>query len=329
MLERLFLCCAFTAQICLQVTRILGESLKLFSEATRDVRWAIDAAAGDACYPASYRLSHSLMLLLVERASQLQPLKKTVLTQLVARQAARDNKQGQPLAHSQAAPAAAVADQERQLWEMQVQLLQQAEHAGTAALRLFGQQKQQLVQQAGDDAVELQAVLGMTNEAVSAVQQLLGKLPEIKDNLSDSIDAAEVASVLAALMQVRGRPGLGACGCVKRYARRLACLSQARSLQCRARHLRDQVYVWQPLFPTCDRHGRMLAFRVCLCMCPQAEGHYYSNLGLESFMAGHLYECPNGHLFVIGECGGAMQVCVDACVGAITCWLEHACVLTR
>jgi hypothetical protein len=25
-------------------------------------------------------------------------------------------------------------------------------------------------------------------------------------------------------------------------------------------------------------------------------------------MAGHLYECPNGHLFVIGECGGAMQV---------------------
>lgn len=36
-------------------------------------------------------------------------------------------------------------------------------------------------------------------------------------------------------------------------------------------------------------------------------GHYYSR-DLQSFMAGHLYQCPNGHLFVIGECGGAMQV---------------------
>lgn len=42
----------------------------------------------------------------------------------------------------------------------------------------------------------------------------------------------------------------------------------------------------------------------------QAEGRYDSNLGLQSFMTGHLYECPNGHLFVIGECGQAMQVCI-------------------
>lgn len=26
-----------------------------------------------------------------------------------------------------------------------------------------------------------------------------------------------------------------------------------------------------------------------------------------SFMSGHLYRCPNGHMYVIGECGGAMQ----------------------
>jgi hypothetical protein len=26
-----------------------------------------------------------------------------------------------------------------------------------------------------------------------------------------------------------------------------------------------------------------------------------------SFMRGHLYQCPNGHMYVIGECGGAMQ----------------------
>jgi hypothetical protein len=35
---------------------------------------------------------------------------------------------------------------------------------------------------------------------------------------------------------------------------------------------------------------------------------YYNRLGLQGFMNGHLYECPNGHLFVIGECGQAMQV---------------------
>lgn len=45
----------------------------------------------------------------------------------------------------------------------------------------------------------------------------------------------------------------------------------------------------------------------------QAEGRYYSGMGLASFMAGHLYECPNGHLFVIGECGGAMQVSGTVC----------------
>lgn len=27
----------------------------------------------------------------------------------------------------------------------------------------------------------------------------------------------------------------------------------------------------------------------------------------EDFMRGHAYRCPNGHLYVIGECGGAMQ----------------------
>lgn len=26
------------------------------------------------------------------------------------------------------------------------------------------------------------------------------------------------------------------------------------------------------------------------------------------FSAGHWYQCPNGHPYVIGDCGGAMQV---------------------
>jgi hypothetical protein len=29
--------------------------------------------------------------------------------------------------------------------------------------------------------------------------------------------------------------------------------------------------------------------------------------GLDDFLRGHLNRCPNGHLYIIGECGGAMQ----------------------
>jgi len=42
--------------------------------------------------------------------------------------------------------------------------------------------------------------------------------------------------------------------------------------------------------------------------CSQAEGGDYIDMGFNSFMAGHLYQCPNGHLFVIGDCGQAVQV---------------------
>lgn len=34
-------------------------------------------------------------------------------------------------------------------------------------------------------------------------------------------------------------------------------------------------------------------------------GRGYGNMA--SFMRGHLHQCPNGHFFVIGECGGAME----------------------
>ena len=33
-----------------------------------------------------------------------------------------------------------------------------------------------------------------------------------------------------------------------------------------------------------------------------------SNLrDMPAYMQGHLYRCPNGHVYLIGECGGAMQ----------------------
>jgi hypothetical protein len=43
-----------------------------------------------------------------------------------------------------------------------------------------------------------------------------------------------------------------------------------------------------------------------------------------NFMRGHLHTCPNGHFFVIGECGGAMQQssCVEC--GAVVGGAHHA-----
>jgi hypothetical protein len=44
---------------------------------------------------------------------------------------------------------------------------------------------------------------------------------------------------------------------------------------------------------------------------------------VSSFMRGHLHQCPNGHFFVIGECGGAMQEsrCVEC--GAVVGGSSH------
>jgi hypothetical protein len=147
------------------------------------VRWAVETAAKDASCTASYRLSHRLMLLLVERASQLQPLKQPLLASLLARQ-------GQQQLESQ-------------LRQEQIQLLQQAEEAGQAALQLFEAQKQRLLDQAAS-VDEQVSILGFTNEGITAVQELLQKLPQIRNELTAAggVDAAEVAAVLAALMQV-------------------------------------------------------------------------------------------------------------------------------
>jgi hypothetical protein len=33
----------------------------------------------------------------------------------------------------------------------------------------------------------------------------------------------------------------------------------------------------------------------------------YGGVDALSWLSGHLYQCPNGHVYTIGECGGAMQ----------------------
>jgi hypothetical protein len=42
-----------------------------------------------------------------------------------------------------------------------------------------------------------------------------------------------------------------------------------------------------------------------------------------SFLQGHLYQCPNGHMYVIGNCGGAMQQARCAECGAVIGGRSH------
>lgn len=44
---------------------------------------------------------------------------------------------------------------------------------------------------------------------------------------------------------------------------------------------------------------------------------------VSSFMRGHLHQCPNGHFFVIGKCGGAMQESKCVVCGAVVGGRSH------
>lgn len=210
----------------LQVHRLVNHAADAFIRSQPDVHVAINMAAGQESYTQSYGLTRCLMLLLVERAQQLQAIKQPAIVRMLSTPAA---------AHL--GSQAAAQQLQEQLARTQQQLLQQAEAAGEAAKALFAVQKQRLLAKAGGDEQEQQQVLSMRNAALEEVQALLHKLPAIAAELSQQANATELVAVLAAVMRAEG-------------------------------------------------------------------GHS----SLENFMAGHLYECPNGHLFVIGNCGGAMQV---------------------
>jgi hypothetical protein len=236
-----------------QVQRLLGEATALFGNTCKDLQWAENAAAYAQCYTSSYRLSHCLMLLLIERAKQLQSFKHTTMLDLLSGLQDRPTApampwSSQPAATSSSSAAAAATSGSgtrhhqilKNLKDAQQRLLKQAEQVGEAAERLFARQRQQLLQSAEGNLMEQHEVLQMRHADIEAIQQLSAKLPNVAAELTadNGLDAAEVAAVLAAVMK--------------------------------------------------------------------GEGGWQSNL--QSFMQGHLYSCPNGHLFVIGECGGAMQV---------------------
>jgi hypothetical protein len=162
------------------------------------VRWAITAAAEDNSFSASYRASHSLMLLLLERASQLQPLKQPSLASTLARAANRTSSSSSSLGST--AGSAAEKRLAEQIHHHQLDLLQQAEQIGQQAQQVYAvQSRQWLAEAEGEQEVHV----SMQNEAIKAVKSLLQKLPKIKADLASQIDAAELAAVLAALMKVR------------------------------------------------------------------------------------------------------------------------------
>jgi hypothetical protein len=165
------------------------------------VRWAITAAAEDNSFSASYRASHSLMLLLLllERASQLQPLKQPSLASTLARAANRTSSSSSSSLGSTAGSAAEKRLAE-QIHHHQLDLLQQAEQIGQQAQQVYAvQSRQWLAEAEGEQEVHV----SMQNEAIKAVKSLLQKLPKIKADLASQIDAAELAAVLAAWMKVR------------------------------------------------------------------------------------------------------------------------------
>jgi hypothetical protein len=141
------------------------------------------------------------MLLLLERASQLQPFKQPALARIMTRIAATGR-------HSTAAQSGGGDTQQfiERVHKQQMPLLQQAEDAAQAALRLFAVQKQQWAAEAdaedGDETAEQLQFARQPHESVEAVQRLLERIPEIKKQLSGEADAAEVAAVLAAVMKV-------------------------------------------------------------------------------------------------------------------------------
>lgn len=187
----------------LQVHRITVHADKSFDSTAQVVCWAIDAAAKDSCLTASYRATHSLMLLLLERASQLQPFKQPALARILTRVAAAKGADR----HSSAAQSGDTQQFTEQVHKHQMQLLQKAEDAAQASLRLFAVQKQQWAAEAEGSGVTAEQLpfTHMPHEAVEAVQRLLEKIPKIKKELSGETDAAEVAAVLAALMKVSHR----------------------------------------------------------------------------------------------------------------------------
>lgn len=161
----------------------------LLESAVEPLKWAVTESAGSSSFTLSYQLSYSLMLLLVERASQLQPMKAPDIASTLCQQHGG----------AQSRPAMPIDTFVQALEDNQVKLLRDAELAGQQAVHLFAKQQQQV---AGDSSGGLAGVHSLHNDTIDNIKKLMQELPGIKSELLFGVNALEMAKVLTALMQV-------------------------------------------------------------------------------------------------------------------------------
>ena len=68
--------------------------------------------------------------------------------------------------------------------------------------------------------------------------------------------------------------------------------------------------LWKPFTPATEENWKMLTEKLRknssgLGISPAERDQIVAAMGLPS---GHWYTCPNGHVYAIGDCGGAMEV---------------------
>ena len=68
--------------------------------------------------------------------------------------------------------------------------------------------------------------------------------------------------------------------------------------------------IWKPFTPEIEEEWKRLIQELGkatsgLSISPAERDQIVAAMGLPS---GHWYTCPNGHVYAIGECGGAMEV---------------------
>lgn len=166
----------------LQVRELARQATNVFGSADT-LRKAVDDAFAGAAYTDACRLTHCLMLLLVERACQLQPTKEPTLAMLLRGRGSQQPGDSSKNREEATPPLEDLGTHNNRIKKLQQQLLQQACSAGKATVRQFDQHKQRLLAAAAGSPDEQAAVASMSNQGLIAVQELLEKLPETEKQL--------------------------------------------------------------------------------------------------------------------------------------------------
>jgi hypothetical protein len=172
-----------------------------------------------------------------------------------------------PLAALIKPPHAEDAAWEAHLLRQQQQLLQQVVQAAAVAKDTAAHQQQKL-------AVQIQVEHGRLRRQVESGNMSMEEQAEAAEQLQAQEQAIQQHTQQPALQQLRD--------------------------------LQQQVPALLQRFKEESEEGRLATAAAVLGALFSTEfGRGYGDMG--SWLQGHLYQCPNGHMYVIGECGQAMQ----------------------